>query len=655
MAFPSNFDTGKCLPTEDDFKQVAKAKNVGDRISARGNMEFIMSSEAPCYYRLIRRFITCILLSWPEAANECKELLNNVAGFDSEDLRVLIGAIRLSSTALTDLFNKYKQPAASATTGTAENKGVKLATRGDTKDFYRIIAYDTRYGGSGARRLISFGPKVGNIYSLKVLSGDQISGSTSIKKEERLYDLVFFKTVREAESFISRIDHDTIKTKYELESFRYSISDAPIENYHYYGGTKSGFEISSLDDAVQVWTPCGLAYMLKKSAYFNESLTENKMPYTIVGYGSVGTRKDSAYDLGSAKDRAEKMLQDKFVQKVDILQQNNLVWSSKPAPAVVEAVEKHETLNPKLFDGMELKQEVKDKIEDITNTMIKLLNEEEIKLEVRDVIMTGSNASYNYTKDSDIDVHILAKTSNLNDPDKIYPKLYNAYRRIFANKYDISFYGIPVEVYIEVEGNETVSNGSYSVMFDHWVKEPSATAIPEIDQKAIDEAAKPWKKEAEELLKKEDLNGIDEYIKRIYELRQKGLYSSEGVEFSTENLIFKEVRNAGLLDKLKEHRDALVSKELSLESLEEAIDEKTRRDYVVQITRLTHYQPVVHPNGQFEIHLVKEDDIQYVLTILRRQNWVQDCHSVPGKFDFSHVSSFSLPARYHTVMGKIRD
>lgn len=490
--------------------------------------------------------------------------------------------------------------------------------------------------------------------------------------------------------------------------------------------------------------------------------------YTIVGYGSVGTRKDSAYDLGSAKARAEKMLQDKFVQKVDILQQNNLIWSSKSMQAqsvaeaiekhdelkegtsfkdvtdwvvtglgydnvmartsikgqvnskqditnyinklssqkitlpkwkrifissdkhqfvwvfdvnkegkweyskgdynefkkiksesliesLEEAVEKHETLNPKLFDGMELKQEVKDKIEDITNTMIKLLSEEEIKLEVRDVIMTGSNASYNYTKDSDIDVHILAKTSNLNDPDKIYPKLYNAYRRIFANKYDISFYGIPVEVYIEVEGNETVSNGSYSVMFDHWVKEPSATAIPEIDQKAIDEAAKPWKEEAEELLKKEDLNGIDEYIKHIYELRQKGLYSSEGVEFSTENLIFKEVRNAGLLDKLKEHRDELVGKELSLESLEEAIDEKTRRDYVVQITRLTHYQPVVHPNGQFEIHLVKEDDIQYVLTILRRQNWVQDCHSVPGKFDFSHVSSFSLPARYHTVMGKIRD
>jgi predicted nucleotidyltransferase len=250
--------------------------------------------------------------------------------------------------------------------------------------------------------------------------------------------------------------------------------------------------------------------------------------------------------------------------------------------------------------------------------MIRLLNDEEIKLEVRDVVITGSNASYNYTKESDIDVHILAKTSNLNDPDKVYPKLYNAYRRIFASKYDISFYGIPVEVYIEVEGNETVSNGCYSVMFDHWVKEPSAVAIPEIDQKAIDEAAKPWKEEAQTLLGKNDIDAIDDYINRLYELRQKGLYSSEGVEYSTENLIFKEVRNDGFLDKLKQHRDELTSQELSLESLEEELDERTRREYVTKIAQIAHDQPIVHPNGIFELHNISEQDANFIIPNLRR-------------------------------------
>ena len=119
------------------------------------------------------------------------------------------------------------------------------------------------------------------------------------------------------------------------------------------------------------------------------------------------------------------------------------------------------------------------------------------------------------------------------------------------------------------DSSNLVSNGVYSVMYDSWIKRPIDTAIPEIDQKAIDEASAPWKEEAKDLLEKEDVEAIDDYINRIYELRQQGIYGETGSEFSTENLIFKEVRNDGLLDKLKERRNELVGQELSLESLEE--------------------------------------------------------------------------------------
>ena len=236
-----------------------------------------------------------------------------------------------------------------------------------------------------------------------------------------------------------------------------------------------------------------------------------------------------------------------------------------------EAIEKHNELNQKLFDGDHLKPEVREKAEEIISEFLKILAEDEVKLLVRDVILTGSNASYNYTKDSDIDLHIIADTKSFEESADVYAKLYRAYGRIFGNKFEISFYGIPVEIYVETESNPVVSNGIYSVMFDKWVKEPSAIAIPEIDQKAINKAAKPWIDEAKALIKEVDDNvadgeeEIDDYITRIYELRQKGIYSAAGNEYSTENLIFKEVRNAGLLDRLKKLKNVLISKKLSLE------------------------------------------------------------------------------------------
>lgn len=59
---------------------------------------------------------------------------------------------------------------------------------------------------------------------------------------------------------------------------------------------------------------------------------------------------------------------------------------------------------------------------------------------------------------------------------------------------------------------------------------------------------------------------IDNLIEDIYKLRQEGM-KEEG-EYSIKNLIFKEFRNLGYLDNLKELKRKEVSKELSLEGLD---------------------------------------------------------------------------------------
>ena len=61
------------------------------------------------------------------------------------------------------------------------------------------------------------------------------------------------------------------------------------------------------------------------------------------------------------------------------------------------------------------------------------------------------------------------------------------------------------------------------------------------------------------------LEKIDNLIEDIYNLRKEGM--EEDGEYSIKNLIFKEFRNLGYLDNLKELRKKEISKELSLEQL----------------------------------------------------------------------------------------
>ena len=134
---------------------------------------------------------------------------------------------------------------------------------------------------------------------------------------------------------------------------------------------------------------------------------------------------------------------------------NGFKFQLKLYEALKEDIEKHDTLNPKLFDeNGKLKSEVREKILEIVKEFTDGLKEDGIKINVKDIKLVGSNVSYNYTKDSDLDVHIVADTDSLECPDDLYPLLYSAYRSLWNNKMDIEFYGIPVELYIETSDTQ---------------------------------------------------------------------------------------------------------------------------------------------------------------------------------------------------------
>ena len=227
-----------------------------------------------------------------------------------------------------------------------------------------------------------------------------------------------------------------------------------------------------------------------------------------------------------------------------------------------EAIEIHNTLNPKIWDtDNNLLPEVAEKISQIVEFFKSKLTEDNIALEIEDVYILGSNANYTYTDKSDLDIHIIADES-FDCKDKHLPLLYNAYKSAFNKKYDITINDIPIELYVEnAKELSNISAGIYSLN-NGWLNDPTELEMPKIDDVKLAKDVEEWELRYNDIIKNPSIDSVESYINDIYELRGEGLATND--EFAIENLIFKEIRNLGYLDNLKELLDNLYSKKLSL-------------------------------------------------------------------------------------------
>ena len=234
---------------------------------------------------------------------------------------------------------------------------------------------------------------------------------------------------------------------------------------------------------------------------------------TIITYMLLkGPRSLIDYEDQFVKELDEKLELDEFddvVLKLDVgdMETTNAMFNNSAdttSAPVSESIEKHEVLNPKLWgEDEELLPEVKVGIEKIVNQFVEELKENEVELKVLDTILVGSNASYNYTPDSDLDVHIIADTSIIPCEYGLLSIIYNMARSQFNSKYDVTIHDVPIELYVEDMKTSANSNGIYSLK-SGWIKKPTIVDIPEID---ISDIYPEWEERAENLIKE-----IEDYI-----------------------------------------------------------------------------------------------------------------------------------------------
>jgi len=212
-------------------------------------------------------------------------------------------------------------------------------------------------------------------------------------------------------------------------------------------------------------------------------------------------------------------------------------------------LEYHNELNPKLWDNYALNEKVSEALLRIASEFIEFLAIPASS--VVDMIITGSNCSFNYSKLSDIDLHLVVdeKAVCKDCPGSFIEDCFKAKKNLWNKDHDITIRGYQVELYAQPSTASLTAAGIYSLKQKKWTKKPNVSQPHDFDSLSV-------KAKAGEIMdlidsaiddkvtEKGSLQNIKDRIKR---LRQSGLEKNS--EYSAENLAFKTVRNNGYLDK----------------------------------------------------------------------------------------------------------
>ena len=212
-------------------------------------------------------------------------------------------------------------------------------------------------------------------------------------------------------------------------------------------------------------------------------------------------------------------------------------------------------LNPKIWDGDILDPAVASKLKEIAQAFEEFIG---IDLNVVDYTITGSNANYTWTEHSDLDLHLIV-AGEVGDGAR---ELFNAKKALWGEQHNITIKGLPVECYVQGQEEEHHSTGVYSIANNRWLVEPKKIK-PEVDDAAVEAKKDSAIHDIESALLSKDLNQLRKVKEKITKMRKAGL--ERAGEWSVENLVFKILRNLGLIDEIADKIRELEDQELSLE------------------------------------------------------------------------------------------
>jgi predicted nucleotidyltransferase len=235
--------------------------------------------------------------------------------------------------------------------------------------------------------------------------------------------------------------------------------------------------------------------------------------------------------------------------------------------SILSSFHLQDELNPKIWESSDkMSSKVRERLLEIAYEFIEFLGVDVI---ISDVVMTGSLANYNWSKYSDVDLHLIADFEQFSERElPLYEELFKLKKTLFNDKHDIKIYGYDVELYVQNDVEAHFSSGEYSVLFDEWKNKPKKEKV-KIDTELIQNKAKHWMKIIDEVIDNSDDKSLESGVDSINKVKDKlKKYRTSGIEdggeMSDENLVFKVLRRNGYIQKLFDFQNEYQDKKLSL-------------------------------------------------------------------------------------------
>ena len=221
-----------------------------------------------------------------------------------------------------------------------------------------------------------------------------------------------------------------------------------------------------------------------------------------------------------------------------------------------DAVKFNDRLNPRLWDKSEhLRDDVRAQLLLIAEDFRESLGVKD--LDLKDITISGSNAAYTYTPNSDIDLHLVVAMPE----DPVYRELFDAKKFQYNETHNIKIGGYDVELYVQAADQPHYSQGIYSLLNNDWIQVPRR-ARADVDDISTRNKFETIGHQIEAAIKSGDRKRLDAMAQKIKRMRQTGL--EQHGEFGPENLAFKVLRSQGILQQLHDARAQARSQELSL-------------------------------------------------------------------------------------------
>jgi hypothetical protein len=214
-----------------------------------------------------------------------------------------------------------------------------------------------------------------------------------------------------------------------------------------------------------------------------------------------------------------------------------------------------------------LNDEISGKLVEVATNFIDELGLEGV--DVEDITFTGSLANYNWTKYSDIDLHLLVDFSKIDDNTELVREYFNAKTGLWNKMHNILINNYEIEIYVQDINEEHHSTGVYSITNSEWIAEP-VRIEPKVNTDMVKRKIKSFIDMIERVEDQYDDKKFEDAYEsaislagKIKNFRKAGL--EDKGEYSNENLAFKYLRNKEFIKTLYDVRNQSYDKMMSLD------------------------------------------------------------------------------------------